>query len=56
LKEGDPVLAIDTASTFGTIVNGTPSPVTALPDDALIELGPGNAVRWVRVVDPEEAN
>jgi hypothetical protein len=30
--------------------------VTALAADALIELGPGNEVRWVRVLDPEKAN
>ena len=46
LKEGETVLAIDTASSNGTFLDGVPIGVAALPDDAMLELGRFNMVRW----------
>ncbi|MFC1612111.1 FHA domain-containing protein, partial [Myxococcota bacterium] len=46
LKEGETVLAIDTASSNGTFINGAPFDVVVLPDDAILELAQANMVRW----------
>jgi hypothetical protein len=54
LKEEDSVLAIDTASSNGTYVDGQRITVVEVPDDAQIELAEGNRVRWHRILKPEE--
>lgn len=49
LKEGDTVLAIDTASSNGTTIDGVAISALELPDQATIEVGSGNRLRWLRV-------
>jgi hypothetical protein len=56
LKENDRVLAIDTASSNGTSVDGVPISAVELPEQATIELGTGNLLRWLRVQDSSLVN
>jgi hypothetical protein len=49
IKDGDRVQVIDTASTWGTQLDGMPVAVGDLGEEALLQLAPGNFVRWRRV-------
>ncbi len=49
LREGGSVVAFDTASTNGLIINGSAVEEAYLGSDDLIELSPGNLVRWHRL-------
>jgi len=49
IREGERILALDTASTNGTSINGVGTGIADLGDEAEIKLGVRSTVRWKRL-------